>query len=406
MVDGFAKSKIEVYKMHIRPRQILVWVVVIGGLAAVLYNVVLKPAVVTPHRPYLSTILEEALGTGSIESHRMVDVSFEVSGRVTQLHVDQGDHVAQGQVLAAIESSTYQAEVALTDQEVTLAQSTLRRLGADIERAQAVLDGATANLDRVRPLVESGVNPVEALDIAKEREKIASAELTRSRSAQLEGRQAVSAAQRRLDRANAQLDQTIVHSPYDGVVIRRDREVGDVAVPGAVIFKLAATDTVWASVWVDETYLESLAVGLPARITLRSEPGREMRGVVSRIGREVDRETRELLVDVSFNTVPDKIVFGQRVDLWIELDRKSDALSIPAGFLVRVNGKEGVFLGNTSRATFQSVEIGLRGRERVEVVKGVSAEDIVLEPYDAAKKPLRGGERIRLRDQTNDGERR
>lgn len=383
---------------RLRARSILTGVAAVAGVAAAIYYAVLRPTEVRSHPVVRETVLVEALGTGSVESRRTVSVGFEVTGRVTMIHVDQGDRVQKGQVLAAIDDHTFRAEIALAEQDVELAKSTSRRLDADITRAGAVLEGAEDGLERIRSLAARGAASEKDLDVAEERMKVAVAELARARAAQREALQAIAAADRRVDRAKAEFDRTIVSSPFDGVVIRREREVGDVAVPGAAVLRLAATDTLWASVWVDETYLGSLSVGLPARILLRSEPERALRGTVSRIGREVDRETRELLVDVAFDAAPETLVFGQRVDLWIELARASAVLCIPSGSVAHIGEREGVFVRDGSRASFRPLELGRRGRELVEVVRGLSEGDVVLDPSIGRAKTLKDGQRIRLLD--------
>ncbi len=387
---------------RLRVRPIIAGVATVLGIAAAIYYAVLRPVEVRSHPVIRETVVVEALGTGSVESRQMASVSFEVTGRVKMIHVDQGDRVTKGQLLAAIDDSTFRAEVALAEQQVELAKSTSRRLDADISRAEAVRQGAVDGLERIRALAGRGAASKEDLDVAEERMKIATAELSRARAAQLEAGQAIAAAARRFDRTQADLDRAIVQSPFDGVVVRREREVGDVAVPGAAVLRLAATDTVWASAWVDETYLGSLEVGLPARIVLRSEPERVLPGTVSRIGREVDRETRELLVDVAFDAAPETLVLGQRVDLWIELARASAALCIPSGSVAQVGGREGVFVLDGSRASFRPVEFGRRGRELVEVVRGLSEGDVVLDPSIGRAKSLKGGERVRLLAQPNE----
>ena len=377
-------------------RRVVTWLLLIGGLVAAGYVLFFKPVAVIPHRASEGVVLAEALGTGSVESRRMLDVSFEVTARLVEIHVDQGDRVQKGQVLAAIDNATFKAEVALGEQEVSLAESTLQRLDADIARSRAVLKGAEDGLTRIRPLVDSGAASEEALDVAVERQRVAAAELARSQAAQLEGQEAVSTARRRLDRAKTALARTVVHSPFDGIVLRREREVGDVAVPGGAVLRLAATDTVWASVWVDETYLDALKVGLPARIALRSDVDQVLRGKVARVGHEVDRETRELLVDVLFDAPPENLVFGQRVDLWVELARRTDVLRIPAHVVIQRDGQEGALVADGTRAKFRALEFGERGRELVEVTGGLSVGDVVLTPSVGKNKRLKDGQRIRL----------
>lgn len=376
-------------------RRAIAWLLLLGGVLVAGYVLFLKPTDVTTHQVSKGVVLVEALGTGSIESRQTMDVSFEVTARLVQIHVDQGDSVKQGQELASIDNSTFGAEVALAEQEVALAQATRQRLDADIERARAVLKGAEDRLKRIRPLVEGGAASAEALDVAEEHQKVAAAEFARSQAAQLEGEEAVSTASRRLDRAKTAFARTVVRSPFDGIVLHREREVGDVAVPGAAVLRLAATDTIWASVWVDETYLDALTVGLPASISLRSDVEQVLPGKVARIGHEVDRETRELLVDVAFDELPERLVFGQRVDLRIELARRTDVVRIPTRAVVQRDGREGAFVAAGGRAEFRALEFGARGRELIEVTRGVSVDDVVLDPTLAKNKLLKDGQRVR-----------
>ncbi len=384
----------------------LSWLLLIGSLGLGAYVLVLRPTEVGALRVSRGVVIEEALGTGSVESRRTVGVSFEVAGRITQILVDQGDEVRRGQKLALLDDQTLRAEVALAEQEVALAQVTLRRQGAEVQRARATLNGATNSLARISPLVESGAVSAEELDAAKERFQVASAELSGAEAAELEGREGISTAQRRLDLARVRLERSAVYSSVDGVVLRRAREVGDVVVPGAEVLRLAATDTVWASVWVDETHLDALAVDLPVRLALRSEPQHLRAGSVSRIGREVDRETRELLVDVAFEELPERMAFGQRVDLWIELDRHDDVVRIPSSYIVHQDGATGAFVAEEGRASFRALQLGKRGRDVVEVEGGLEPGELLLDPALSKKKRLKSGQRVRPVEREDEAEAR
>lgn len=377
-------------------KRILIWLVIMSVLAFVAYNFLFRPREVVAYQSTVGPIVFEALGTGSIESRTTVELGFELTGRIVAIDVDQGDQVTRGQELARIDPLTYHAEVALAEQEVAHTESTVRRLQADIERAKAVLKGAEDNIARTKPQVESGVATAEALDVAEERVKVASAELLRAEAALLEGKQVILSAQRRLDRAKTDLTKTKAISPFDGIVIKRQQEVGDIASPGSTILRIAESGTIWASVWVDETYLNSLKVGLPARIALRSDPTNFLTGKVTRIGREVDRETRELLVDVTIAKAPKNLIFGQRVDLWIELAKKENVRRVAAGHLVYRDGKEGVYLDQDGRARFRPLTLGGRGRDLVEVLSGLSDDDTLIVPDGEGAKPLRERQKIEV----------
>ncbi len=385
-------------------KRIVTWVIILGAAAFILYNVFWRPREVVSRQSSSGDIVLEALGTGSIESRKTIELGFELTGRITELLVDQGDTVVKGQELARLDAATFQAEVALAEQEVAHTKATVRRLGTDIGRARAVLQGAQDNLDRTKPQVEKGVATLELLDVAEERVKVALAELSRAEAALLEGEQVVLSAARKLDRAKADLEKTTAICPLDGVVIRRESEVGSIVSPGTPVLRIASTETIWASVWVDETYLDGLRVGLKARIALRSAPEEILLGKVARIGREVDRETRELLVDVVFDSTPKNLVFGQRVDLWIELKVKKDVRRVDARFLTYQDGEEGVFIEVDGRAEFRRLKLGIRGRELVEVLEGLDSEVTLIAPLAQSNKPLNRNQRVVFPKQDSGGQ--
>ena len=118
-----------------------------------------------------------------------------------------------------------------------------------------------------------------------------------------------------------QMAFTQIHAPYDGLIIRRDRDPGDMLVPGGALMEIISLDEIWVSAWVDETAISKVAAGQMARIVFRSESDKNYPGVVSRIGRETDRETREFLVDVRVNELPKNWTIGQRAEVYIQTEQ-------------------------------------------------------------------------------------
>lgn len=187
---------------------------------------------------------------------------------------------------------------------------------------------------------------------------------------------------------------TELRSPYDGLVTRRDRDPGGIVVPGASILQLVATDEIWISAWVDETAMTGLKVDQPARVVFRSEPAKNYVGEVARLGREADRETREFVVDVRVKELPEHWVIGQRAEVFIETGRKADALAVPLRFLQWREGKPGVFVADGGKVRWRDLTLGLRGREAVEVIQGLSAGEKVISPADPKQSPLKPGQRV------------
>ncbi|MCX6893496.1 MAG: HlyD family efflux transporter periplasmic adaptor subunit, partial [Verrucomicrobia bacterium] len=168
---------------------------------------------------------------------------------------------------------------------------------------------------------------------------------------------------------------------------------GGVVVPGGSLMQLISTNEVWVSAWVDETAMSDLVAGQPARVVFRSEPGMSYEGEVARLGRETDRETREFLADVRVKKLPRNWTVGQRAEVFIETGRKSEALVIPQGFVQWRGGKAGVFINEHGKARWRAVTPGLRGREAVEIVQGVSAGEQVVKPCEL-RQELGDGQRV------------
>jgi HlyD family secretion protein len=178
--------------------------------------------------------------------------------------------------------------------------------------------------------------------------------------------------------------------------VRRDRDPGDVVVPGTSVLALVSLKEVWISAWVDETRMAALKTKQSTRVVFRSEPTVSYKGSVVRLGREADRETREFLVDVQPTKLPEQWSIGQRAEVYIETARKSQATLLPSKFLVKRGGKGGVFVAVQGRAEWRMLKLGLEGRENIEVIEGVTPGEIVVMPADPKAGPLTDGRGVRL----------
>lgn len=161
----------------------------------------------------------------------------------------------------------------------------------------------------------------------------------------------------------------------------------------SVLFLVSLTE-MWVTAWVDETELARLAEGQPARVVFRSESTVEYPGSVSRLGRETDRETRELVVDVHVERLPANWAVGQRAEVYIRTDQRENVTLLPAGLVLLREGRTGVVVDEGGRARWREITIGLRGREVVEVVSGLSAGEIVVSPKGPRSGPISLGRRI------------
>jgi HlyD family secretion protein len=286
-----------------------------------------------------------------------IDVATEVSGRIEDLAVEEGDRVEAGQVIARLANGDYGARVASARASVSIAAAELERLanGARLEerreasagtaQAEAQLRQVERELERRRGLAAEGVISREDLDRAER-----DVEVARARAVELRERAAVVSAEARADElararatleyararlaeASAAFDKTVIRSPITGVVLRRHRQAGEsvsVESPqGGALVTVADTTVLRVRVEVDERDVARLRVGQAAFVTADAYPGQRLGGRIVRVGQllgrknirtdapteRVDTKVLETLVELDANV---RLPVGLRVDAFID----------------------------------------------------------------------------------------
>ena len=295
--------------------------------------------------------------------------------------------------MARIDDSDIKREVTAQEAVVKAAEATVERTLADEAKAQANLVKARLDYDRYSGLLGTKSISQDQMDKAIQAQAVAEAELSAATAAIAEARRQETAARERLQYQRARLAYTRITSPFDGLIVRRDRELGDIVTPGASIYLLVSKRELWISAWIDESAMEALSPGQPARVAFRSDPKKIRPGKVTRLGNEVDRESREFRVDVGVEALPRNWAVGQRAEVYIETDRKSNAIIVPLRAVVWRKGKSGVYLIDRGRAQWRDVLLGLQGIDKVEIVRGLSQGDLVIIGPQASQ--LTDGQRVR-----------
>lgn len=379
---------------HFSLRKFLPWLVVVIVVVSGIYWFKFRPAPVTAHVVASGEVRSEVMGTGTLEARVKTTISPRIQERLAEVLVDQGDAVISGQLLARLDDAETKLQVAIAEASLAAAHATVERVRADEARAQAVLRQAQLNHKRVKDLVGTSAVAQSELDKAVESLGVAEADLQRSLAVIVEAQSQVFTAEKNLLFRREQMAFTELRSPYDGLITRRDRDPGGIVVPGSSLLQLVDTNEIWIAAWVDETAMSGLQVDQPARVVFRSEPANHYVGEVARLGREADRETREFVVDVRVTELPEHWVIGQRAEVYIETGRKVDALTVPPRFLQWREGKPGVFVADGGKASWRDLTLGLRGRETVEVIQGLSAGEKVLVPAEPKQPTLKSGQRV------------
>lgn len=363
-------------------------VVLVAVVLLVAWFRVWSPVRVEVARLDRGTITQEAFGRGTIESQREAAVGFDLVGRLSDVLVDEGARVTLGQELARLETNQAQADLRSAQTGISAARASLQRLAAEEERARALLATAEREATRTQALADAGAVPGQQRDEASDRLRVARAELDRVLAQRSEATRGIDVAMGGAEQRRVAMVRATLLAPFDGLVTRRLREPGDTVTIGSTVLRIVDTNRVYVNAAVDETMLPLLAVDQRAAIFF---PGTDasLTGRVTRISWEADRQTHELLVEVTPERLERRVAIGQRADVRVEVGRREHVLRVPIRMVQHDDTGAFVYADRDGRIALVRPRFGLTGSDQVEVLDGLAEGDAVLSaPGVVATLPL------------------
>jgi len=312
----------------------------VGRVAAV------DPAIdVTVARVERGSIAQAVLAAGSLVARRETLVGAEVRARIVRVHVAEGDRVAAGDPLFAVEASAYEMALRQATAGVDVAVAERRQLEADLVRA--------------RQLRKQQVVPEQEI------ERIATA-LEVARAGERQAREAVAL-------ASYNLEQTVVRAPYAGSIAARLADEGTTALvqPQTIVVVLQETAELEARAAIPESQLALVQVGDTARVLVEgiAEP---IATTVSAVSDTIDPATRTYLVKMRVANPDYSLKAGVFAQVEILPSAKTDVLRVPRDAIRTEDGRTRVLVVEEERATAAPVELGIVTDEFAEVVSGVA----------------------------------
>ena len=328
--------------------------------------------------------------SGYIVAQRKAAVASKVTGRLTELLVEEGSRVRKGQILARMESG----DVAAMKEQGT---ANLANARAMLKQALVERDHAAQENERYQKLIAGGYVAQSDYDMIHTR-------YLRSLEAVKAAQAAVESAGAALAHAEVNLDYTLIRAPFDGVVLTKNADVGDIVTPlsasatsKAAVVTLADMDSLQVEVDVSETSITLIGVGQPCDIQLDALAERRFRGEVHAIVPTVDRSKATVLVKVRFRDkdprmLPDmsaKVSFLSRELTPEELPPR---LAVHQAALVETKDKTIVYRIEDNKARETVVRLGGKLGDMREVLSGLKPGDrAVLKPLG-----LQDGARIKV----------
>jgi len=310
---------------------------------------VVRPALtVTTAQPQRTSLPVKLAANGNIAAWQEAIVGAEAPGqRIAQVHVNVGDRVSKGQVLATFAEGTPQAELA--------------QFRASVAEAEAAAGDAAANAERARSLQTTGALSASQINQYLTAEKTAKAKLEAARAV--------------LQAQQVRVSQTTVRAPDAGIISARAATVGAVVANGTELFRLIRQGRLEWRAEVTSQELGRITTGTTALVTAAS--GARLAGRVRTIGPTVDPQTRSALVYVDVTPLPG-MPASARAGMFArgEFDLgATPAITLPQAAVVVRDGFSYVYRVNPDNRVSQvKVQTGRVVGDRIEIISGLAAD--------------------------------
>jgi HlyD family secretion protein len=280
--------------MRVSRKKIIIGAVIVVALVAIVVaNLAFKRsnAVTVNVEPIKKQRLEAIVSaSGTIQPKRSVNISADTMGRVTNLAVNEGDRVKQGQFLLQIDPRNLRSRVESGEAGVKATASQLEQARVQVESSRTALLLAQENVRRQRELWKQGLTTKETLDKTENETKLREIELQERTKAVETLRLRVEQERASLEGARYDLSKVRIESPITGLVTRRAIEEGETVVigtmnnPGTVLLTIADMSVIEAEVEVDETDIPGVTIGQKAIIRIDAVPNKTFNGKVTEVG--------------------------------------------------------------------------------------------------------------------------
>lgn len=308
-----------------------------------------------PRNVRVLTLGEESVAeffeiSGPVAPVRGTDLSAQESGPVVAIPIGKGEAVAKGKIILELERSILKAE---------------------LDAAQAALDMQSYNVDKVRQLHGAG--------------KVSRIELLTAESSFSQAKSMVDVLQERYDRAG-------IRAPFDGVVVDRYVELGQLVIPGQRVVRILDPYTLKLEAYLTDTQVQWITVGEGATIQL-GETRETASGAVSWIGFEADRLTGKFKVEIEIPNPDLKYHSGVIGRARLDKNLVSNVVAIPRDAVLPGRIGPTAFVVENDRAILRRLELGADQGLMVVVLEGLAAgEQLVVRGH----RDLRNGSLVRV----------
>lgn len=328
--------------------------------------------------------------------YQEVDLHAKVAGYVKSIHVDVGDRVKHGQLLAVLEIPELQDDLQQADASVQHATEEVHRAQSDLDRAVSVHELARLNATRLKSASDARPNLIARQDIDEVtgRERVAEAQVSTAKAALASVRQLLAVARANQSKTRTLFAYARITAPFEGVITHRYADTGAMIQAGTSsqtqtmpLVKLSQNNLLRLIIAVPESAVSRIHE--KSAVDVRVEAiGRTFPGAVARIAERLDADTRTMRVEVDVPNPKMELVPGMYAQAAIALDRATNVLIVPVQAIDRVGESSRLLVANGDRRIeAREVRLGLESADRVVVRDGVREGELVVLGKRAQLKP-------------------
>jgi len=382
-----------------RPRTL--WIIIIAAAAAAIVLYLFQAGLLTSAANvrtagadwvYPSQVITQFNASGYVVAERKASVASKGTGRIVYLGVQEGSRVKEGDVLARLDSDDLKAEKAQLEAQLVVAKF-------DLTRAETELATAEANFRRLKELWGKKAASQVDLENAQDRFLKAKAAIDSAKAN-------IKAVQASVQRESVLIEYTIIRAPFDGVVLTKDADVGEVVAPfgsatnaKAAVVSMADLSSLMVQADVGESFLSKVQMDQPCEIQLDAIPNTRFSGRVHMIVPTADRMRGTVMVKVRFEELDPRILpemsakaaFLSRA---LGPDENKPVLGVHRDALVSQRSGQGLFRVEKGRAEWVSIKDPRFLGDYLMIGPEFFGDDPVLAP------PVKQGDRIVIKPPT------
>ena len=331
--------------------------------------------------------------SGYVVARRQATVSSKIAGKILEVLIEEGMTVEKDQVVARLDSSTQDAQLAL-------AQARLSSARAGLDEIQALLTQAELDLERAVELTKRQLASAAELDAAR-----ANAETLRARLAS--GRENIVVEQRNVDVAVDQMNNTVIRAPFAGVVVTKNAQPGEMISPILAgggftrtgICTIVDMSSLEIEVDVNEAYIQRVKAGQSVNAVLDAYPDWQIPAEVIAIVPTADRQKATVRVRIGFREKDGRVLRDMGVKVaFLGSEQTSSEPVLPSIYISRDalrTDSDGSFVWIIRNDNVQrrAVSIGPGSSRGQQIISGLSAGDRIV---IAAEQPLAAGQSVRV----------